>query len=788
MAIKDFNESSYDPKEPANFPWWESAAAFLKEKGNTATSLCHSTMYHVKYGPDLPKNVQARDASPPNQDALFAVGTSDLDALISFFSAKADALPWNSEVARDLRRLVNILGENGDGDIDGIQKYSDETYKHSFRKIDAGVHWSWQTDGNRAPSGEEKTNLDKLNQTQKMMDTLKREEQDLQWQIFAIWWTWTSSVAVKEKADYYKTLLDSLIKRLVSIRSQSTRDNMNAAGLGDAEEGEITAELRGKFEKLLAEAQHTKSTADWFFQRRDPTLLFTKIGSGWETDFSDRIQVRQHQQAVKVHLSDAEAVKACTELKRCAREVPEAARVGVEALLEEFRAIDPQTGDRRPTNNDKVLPFFVKDYRDVWHDTQPWRPLFIEWEVLYYEVPFDKWKCVSHPKANKYGASAIEYVVEEDVSKMFDPKAPGAESTSRNVLRIAGRNYLQPQADATFKTLIGPVFDNTSAEVLLRDFGVRKDQKDQFLAIVNDMQFVSASMQSVTDSLLTVRSGGHLTPLVSPAGSSPVALPDAAATIKSICPYWWNPTEVVQLAGRGSGPTPFASSVPMHQDHYPLRPLQQGQLQFIKLNIVDKFGQALHFVDPRPPRNGKFYTVCPVVSDSLAPNVIKDGDGTRPNIPIRQDARAANPFVCLPPAINQPSRINAAFVQKVERPRSWWFSGGWEWRRCADWDNPVWGWVVVNYADSGIQFFLQDGRFYREIRFGTQAGTSLSYKFLPFEPPRDPATGGIATAKTAQLDFLIEKLSNAEYMLAFWGELFAVLRFTLSSARRLLTR
>ncbi|KIM98701.1 hypothetical protein OIDMADRAFT_31469 [Oidiodendron maius Zn] len=43
---------------------------------------------------------------------------------------------------------------------------------------------------------------------------------------------------------------------------------------------------------------------------------------------------------------------------------------------------------------------------------------------------------------------------------------------------------------------------------------------------------------------------------------------------------------------------------------------------------------------------------------------------------------------------------------------------GSHWRVATDCDNPIWACVVVNYADSGLQFFLDDCTFYVELRFG----------------------------------------------------------------------
>jgi hypothetical protein len=67
----------------------------------------------------------------------------------------------------------------------------------------------------------------------------------------------------------------------------------------------------------------------------------------------------------------------------------------------------------------------------------------------------------------------------------------------------------------------------------------------------------------------------------------------------------------------------------------------------------------------------------------------------------------------------------------------------------------IFAWIVVNYANSGLQFFLPNGTFYREIRMGGVKGTNTSAKWLPFRPP----TGSPMT-QTLQLNLLIQKLTH----------------------------
>jgi hypothetical protein len=148
-------------------------------------------------------------------------------------------------------------------------------------------------------------------------------------------------------------------------------------------------------------------------------------------------------------------------------------------------------------------------------------------------------------------------------------------------------------------------------------------------------------------------------------------------------------------------------------------------------------------------------------------------DGQKVANTVVQNKGATCEFIQLPPQINQNARLNAEFVtaatidlqrplaepvSEQAKPKSYW-------RPTTEWENPIWGWVVANYADYGIQLFLKDGTFYGEVRIGGSNGALNSPKWSPFEPPA--ATGGF-DADLARLDALIERLRKPDYVKGFW--------------------
>ena len=105
------------------------------------------------------------------------------------------------------------------------------------------------------------------------------------------------------------------------------------------------------------------------------------------------------------------------------------------------------------------------------------------------------------------------------------------------------------------------------------------------------------------------------------------------------------------------------------------------ELMFTKLNVVDKFGQAISAINPAPVNYGAAVpTISPCLSDTYFPGTIGDVDPStstaRANCVLPQRDNLSCPFVNLPPAINQPARFNAEFVTK---------SNG-SWAICSEWE------------------------------------------------------------------------------------------------------
>jgi hypothetical protein len=192
---------------------------------------------------------------------------------------------------------------------------------------------------------------------------------------------------------------------------------------------------------------------------------------------------------------------------------------------------------------------------------------------------------------------------------------------------------------------------------------------------------------------------------------------------------------------------------------------------------VDKFGQAVCYPPPKRALRdeskaaldvGKY--VHPCIDEQLLPSLFGDTmntvftpQDTQDKITKTSSGYPMTPFMQLTPAINQEARINSVFLQKVKD-----VNNSQSWKPCSDWENPIFGWVVVNYADSSLQFFTGEGIFYTSLQFGGPTGTIKTKDWLPFDPPTK-AEGLVSD----QLDALIKRMqqpgeAGRKYLLALW--------------------
>lgn len=717
-----------------------------KDEGTPARVLCHGAMYDVKWNAhEKPKIVTAdRSSKRLDSEMPVAVGTTVLDALLAFVKThmhdekeKSTADEYSvSNLKADIWRIHGLLLARDDG-VDGQREAADLLNHHNYDRVQCGTLFHLPTpdtaeDGktSKHPSKETIIQLAELNRVQYALDLTTRTVRRLRWDLFALWWKYVSSKKIDlAKTDdktqpNYPELVPALSKRLETLLSSIDS---------------LTKDVTEKNTALKAKAAAMPNA----YRQRDPTLLVAGIHSGWPHDFMDPLKVRLKEHIMTADTNDLPDCRGTLQaiIKRT---LPAELRNDGSALADEFLLLSPPDNGQPAKPEGGVPPLYhdldhdpeagEESFRDRWQNTQPWFPLFLEWEAEYTHIPKESWILEERLSTNDpMAARKLRYGI-----------APGGwpagEPDSRH---FSGRSLILPQPNFSLKSRIEQVFKNT-ATTATPDECLTEEEYNTLIKNVDRLPFMSALLTDLTDHLVTRAHGSHIKPNVRGPGKELKVIDDVVD--KNTDAVFT--AEVLELIGRESDLTPYGNMVRPENKYSLFKPVTHGRFRFTKINVIDKFGQAIHALNPVHPIGN-----CP--ADVLYPCV-----GEFYSSPIADESMPSE-YVYLPPQINQFARLNSCFVVEDGSP------GGSGWRPTTEWDtedgkNPIWGWVVVNAPDNGIQLFLPDGAFYCAVRLGGAEGASTSAKWLPHKPTVDH----IPTS-TNKLECLAQKLTKSEYLKAF---------------------
>ncbi|EFY85732.1 hypothetical protein MAC_08202 [Metarhizium acridum CQMa 102] len=729
-------------------------------KSTDPARLClHGAMYDVKWDhKNKPASVPADDFSQrvlDQQVPSFSVGTTPLDALMTYCSAR-EGLEKGvvAKLEEDLLAIDSLLHARDDG-VEGQREAKDTVYNWNFSRFKGGAHFFFGgQDSQGQPTKPTDAAIDALNeanQIQRILDACRRLADQWRWDMFSTWWKFVSTVSNKEDGDdKTKTDADAISQRLQDL-------------------SKCIAELETQLESRLHSADHVlaeakSGTLPFYYSAKDPTLLVGGVDSGWPTDFSNNVPVRLPVQTVTVS-SPSSLPPALSSLISAVQAV--LPLTAASQLLTEFYALQPcQLPPDAPTQGHAYPHFHEKGTperpsRDNWGDQQPWFPLYVEWEVEYTHVPYELWVLdeqtarLSANKMVRYGVDASDKPLWQKLQDPHDTRI------------LSGRVLILPQPSFSLKNKVTQLISDTPPQILdqyLEECGLEESDLQELVDNIGSLSYLSCPLSGITQGLLTLSMGAHIKPenkQLTDQGETVVAVKaaefDAAGLTK----------ERIELIMGNSSVTPFAAMVSFSNAAFcPFKPVTHGQMAFRKLNIIDKFGQAIVAIDPQPqPHNQPPPPLFPGISDFYEPQAVLQ-DGTLVANAVQPQNNSACEFIQLPPQINQPARLNADFIMPTmsidggaSRQSSYW-------RSATEWENPIWGWIVVNYADYGIQLFLQDGTFYGEVRIGGPGNALEEPKWSPFEPDKT-----ISTADALRLDALILRLKNKDYLKGVWAML-----------------
>lgn len=804
--------------------------SLLGNKTIPARILVHGAIYDVRYNFDKRPakslvDIAARNFGPDTTMEPLSLGTTPLDGILTFLdahkqsdptAASMEAAKFFDEQAKDLPKYVlelsTLLYAAGD-DYDSRVQAQDLIAQQNYAKSDGGSHWTFSVGGTgpasampaldgkpKMPTQAQLDRLAEINEMQTRLDVAKRKLKGCQWNLFAEWFKFKSEYidelnkdTAKVRHDAYKKVVDPLLSKIPQLQDliadleggRVLQYDKNRKIIRGSDRKPIMKNITGKITAKRTEVDCKQSTKDPFQQRSDPTLTIAGVDSGWPENVTDKLQVRTDTEltSTKADLDAVDAIFAATPNGRPKLTLPITPDPASQLDLTARKILAEclRTSNMTTTNGKGTAPKITGF--QAWDEKNPFAPLFIEWEAIYYHIDKDQWDVQLRPSPVGHAHPQVRYtlkdlLVSSDPAKILD----NASKNQNNFRTISGRALISPQPRYSLESVVVQVLDSKSPDI---PADIKDDVITDLKSKIRELNFISAPLSGLTNHLLTRCEGAHVRPNVRVQGEVNYALKAADASDINI-----DVDVAIPMIDAESALTPYGGLMAFSKAQYahnPFKPVTHGQFMFTKLNIVDKFGQAisLPFQKRRRVRevNPPPVAVHPCLSDYLTPDVVNtrvnDNRGTLNTVfPIDSQTVGDGkwpqcPFAQLTPSINQEARINGSFLKRDTNTSPW--------REVTDYEPPIWGWIIINYADNGLQFFLGDGRFYREIRRGGVQGTNLSTKWLPYGPPDasdDPAHdpfSGSNSPEIAQMDELIDLFVGSSdpndtaslYLLAF---------------------
>ncbi|GAW19372.1 hypothetical protein ANO14919_088580 [Xylariales sp. No.14919] len=746
-------------------------------------AVCHGAMYKVRYQSagmediKVPAHEAARKLADPNSHPV-TVGTTPIDAILAYIRAHRGSA---TETEVDLLNLETLLLKQED-DIDSQQEALDMLAANNYLPAkDNGSQWYFsaahanntienvqtRTQDIFQPSLEQQKNLARANDAQFALDITTRQLRAARWELFSKWWKFCSDA--------------SLVTRVgIDALASETRAQADLVRSLQDKEAALT-ELLGEacqllFDESLGKSMIQKGSADPFHRQNDPTILIPGIKNPWPVDWLEPLKVRLASQlgvggwsTIPNGWQNIQDVAEAGILSKLPIDIQDAASM----LVREFFNLHPKddSPDQTQTQGQlsTILPLYHDhessthgitsgissggDGRDQWNKTQPYFPLLLEYEARYYHLEWCNWEFGTPNIDPPPGAPhRVRYGLKDKVV---------VQGSTEDERVVSGRIIILPQPGFVLKSNIQRLFDATAIEDLPQ--GLRTDaEKAALLAEVQQLQYLSASMSGFMDHLVTLLNGTHIKPSVRLPGQ-PLRPLRAAVTQGETIGFG---DAEISLMDIETTKTPYSDYVPFPNDSIdPLKPVTHGQFKFTRLDIFDKWGQAISAINPAPAVT--IPPLYPALSEYFHPQRLRS-DRNKANT-VGDDPYGHSQFGQYPPAINQDARVNVEFM---------FFDKDTEvWRPCTEWESPIWGFLVVNYAEFALQIFLPDGSFYREVRLGGPSGAAEIPAWRPFAPPAIEDKDTDLASQYPQLDRLLDNFRrDPSYLNAFIQTINASLR------------
>lgn len=312
--------------------------------------------------------------------------------------------------------------------------------------------------------------------------------------------------------------------------------------------------------------------------------------------------------------------------------------------------------------------------------------LYVEWEALYIHLEKGKWN-VETFNSGVPVHEMVRYKIDEDLN---------ANSNNQLDQRVlSGRTLVLPQQIFSLKSMVEQI---PLTPATIATYNLTSDEIAALSTKIDSMQYISCPLSGFTNHLITKVEGSHVKPLARIPSQTDLVPLQAAIDATKFATAVTDPlfdSQIMALINTQSALTPYGNLVGFPTaagSPAGFKAVTHGQVMFTQFNIIDKFGQAVCAIDPKPvPANPTFPppSVYPCISDYFAPGVLQNPaappnyvpnvvyrdpkeiardtttpDPTEPPVPLATTGQEAlSMFFQLNPSINQDTRLNAAFVQ-----------------------------------------------------------------------------------------------------------------------------
>jgi YVTN family beta-propeller protein len=431
----------------------ENSPAFETVIKNLQQTVCHGMVSGLTWDRQGPTPA-ASEINPA--EIKLAVGHTALAALIALIkelshSENPTLIPPAVLHAFQVGYLDQLA------ELDGDEILAQLLHQDEFNPVSGENIWEIiaSNDGNAAagdnPSGEEPVTslplaiiqqLNTLNYQQVTLDEQKRLLQTWQWELYALWWK-LGKIKMSPVSHFINTDVRNELEGQLNTnpdkknffqRVQQQQQTVNQLTLQLEQNcrvlGETLAQLEGGY--------RLKSVPrDNFWQPSDPVVLMTGIKAPPQNVTFSVLTCRYADQHIHtINYPDHTGQSLNLDVAHFPISILDLTQLPATLtdLWQEFclleTAIPQASSPLQASEASEVLPNFPLT---PW--TQPWQPLFMDWQILWHSIPFDAWRF-----------DGERYHV-ESLPSDFSPQT------------LNGRTFLTPEASFAFKSQLVQFID-----------------------------------------------------------------------------------------------------------------------------------------------------------------------------------------------------------------------------------------------------------------------------------------------------------------------------------------